>query len=104
MSKTHEEIEEDAVKTVKSWSQQAAFALSVVSTMFSLLVWPLGGWVWTTNNRVVVLEQKISRMQEDIDENTEEARKVQLIQQDIGYIRGTLDKLSTDIEKALVAK
>lgn len=98
---THTEEEADEVTL---GLQKAGNALSVVSMLFSLLVWPLGTWVWQTQNQVVVLEQQIVSLQKEVDENTEEARKVALIQQDISYIKEAVNDLAGNIEKALERK
>ena len=96
MSHTEEEKDE-----VSLGLQKVGNLLSVVSMLFSLLVWPLGTWVWQTQNQVVVLEQQVVALQKEVDENTEEARKVALIQQDITYIKEAVFDLSRNIERVL---
>ena len=67
--------------------------------LISGLLLALAGWVWSTNLAVERLNVKFSVAQKEIEEMKSNSTDIQLIKQDINYIKGDI----AEIKKLLTA-
>jgi len=72
----------------------------VFTLVLGILIMPLAGWVWQTNlsvaevsNDLGDLEQKVSRVEKDIEEYEKNVRTLIGVEKDIEHIRNTLARI-----------
>ena len=72
----------------------------VFTLVLGILIMPLAGWVWQTNlsvaevsNDLGDLEQKVSRVEKDIEEYEKKVRTLIGVEKDIEHIRNTLARI-----------
>jgi len=72
----------------------------VFTLVLGILIMPLAGWVWQTNlsvaevsNELGDLEQKVSRVEKDIEEYEKNVRTLIGVEKDIEHIRNTLARI-----------
>ena len=72
----------------------------IFTLVLGILIMPLAGWVWQTNldvaevsNDLGDLEQKVSRVEKDVEEYEKNARALIGVEKDIEHIRDTLARI-----------
>ena len=60
---------------------------------------PLGGWVWTMNERVIELEAEVKNIDKKVAEAEENARALIGVEKDIEYMKGTLGRIEVLVTK-----
>jgi len=78
----------------------------IFTLVLGILIMPLAGWVWQTNldvaevsNDLGDLEQKVSRVEEDVKEYEKNARALIGVEKDIEHIRGALSRIEELVTK-----
>ena len=72
----------------------------IFTLVLGILIMPLAGWVWQTNldvaevsNDLGDLEQKVSRVEKDVEEYEKSARTLIGVEKDIEHIRSALSRI-----------
>ena len=72
----------------------------IFTLVLGILIMPLAGWVWQTNLNVAEvsndlgdLEQKVSRIEKDVEEYEKNARTLIGVEKDIEHIRDALSRI-----------
>jgi hypothetical protein len=72
----------------------------IFTLVLGILIMPLAGWVWQTNldvaevsNDLGDLEQKVSRVEKDVEEYEKNARALIGVEKDIEHIRTALSRI-----------
>ena len=78
----------------------------IFTLVLGILIMPLAGWVWQTNldvaevsNDLGDLEQKVSRVEEDVKEYEKNTRTLIGVEKDIEHIRDALSRIEELVTK-----
>ena len=71
----------------------------IFTLMMGALIMPLGGWVWTMNERVIELEAEVKNIDKKVAEAEENARALIGVEKDIEYMKSTLERIEVLVTK-----
>jgi|15BtaG_2_1085339.scaffolds.fasta_scaffold91596_2 hypothetical protein len=69
-----------------------------INLLFTVIIFPLFGWVWHTNTQVSTLEIKLDRSTTDIAGMSENSTDIKLIKKDIHYMKQVLDRIDQKVQ------
>ena len=61
----------------------------IFTVVMGALIMPLGGWVWSMNERVIELEAEVKNIDKKVAEAEENARALIGVEKDIGRVAGS---------------
>ena len=77
----------------------------IASVVSSLVIVPLFGWIWVTNEDVSKIElknqyaeQKVSRMEKELEQISENETELKLMQKDVEFIKKEVQEISKHLK------